>query len=81
MAPFLAENSTGEAPVDSLAGGSEGATFEPVQDLADSMKPVPESVSEETEEEWVYPYPTDFKLTEEPIDEYRDLEVSIVHSK
>ena len=30
------------------------------------------------EEEWVYPHPTDFKLTDAPIDEVRELKVAII---
>lgn len=69
MAPYLS-NSSPEEPVDLL-----NETLEPEQALADSLKPVPEA--EQKGEEWVYPYPTDFKISEHPIDEYRDLEVSL----
>jgi hypothetical protein len=30
------------------------------------------------EEEWVYPHPTDFTLTEAPIDEPRELKVAVI---
>jgi heterodisulfide reductase subunit A-like polyferredoxin len=30
------------------------------------------------EEDWVYPHPTDFKLTEAPIDEIRELKVAVI---
>ena len=30
------------------------------------------------EEDWVYPHPTDFKLTEAPIDEVRELKVAVI---
>ena len=69
MAPFLAEPSTNNG----TDGILETATFVPQQDLADSL--VPDPASQSTAGEWVYPYPTDFKLTEKPIDEYRELEV------
>ena len=29
-------------------------------------------------EDWVYPHPTDFKLTEAPIDEVRQLKVAVI---
>ena len=31
-----------------------------------------------SQEEWVYPHPTDFKLTEKPIDEVRELKVAVI---
>ena len=31
-------------------------------------------------EDWVYPHPTDFKLTEAPIDEVRELKVAVIGS-
>ena len=30
------------------------------------------------DDEWVYPYPTEFKLTEKPIDEIRELKVAVI---
>ena len=30
------------------------------------------------EDDWVYPHPTDFKLTEAPIDEIRELKVAVI---
>ena len=30
------------------------------------------------DEEWYYPWPTDFKLTEAPIDEIRELSVAVI---
>jgi hypothetical protein len=37
-----------------------------------------EEEEEEEEEEWVYPHPTDFKLTDTPIDEVRELKVAVI---
>ena len=31
-----------------------------------------------TEDDWVYPHPTDFKLTDAPIDEWRKLKVAVI---
>lgn len=76
MAPFLADNATGGESVDVLSEELGTSTLEPTQTLADSMKPTPQTQQTETEDEWVYPYPTNFKLSEKPIDEHRDLEVS-----
>lgn len=52
--------------------GTATSTLEPTQDLADSLHPASQT---ENQDEWIYPYPTDFKLTEKPIDEHRELEV------
>ena len=30
------------------------------------------------DEDWVYPHPTDFRLTEAPIDEVRELKVAVI---
>jgi hypothetical protein len=30
------------------------------------------------QDEWIYPHPTDFKLTEKPIDEIRELNVAVI---
>lgn len=30
------------------------------------------------EEEWIYPHPTDFKLTDAPIDEVREVKVAVI---
>lgn len=30
------------------------------------------------DDDWVYPWPTDFKLTEKPIDEIRELKVAVI---
>ena len=34
--------------------------------------------TEEHDNDWIYPHPTDFKLTEKPIDELRELKVAVI---
>lgn len=67
-----------ESSIDVLNEKMAETSFEPIQQLANELltPPGPNNESEQKEDEWVYPYPTDFKLTEKPIDEYRELEVS-----
>ena len=36
------------------------------------------ATEDDQEKEWVYPYPTDFKLSERPIDEVRELNVAVL---
>jgi hypothetical protein len=36
---------------------------------------LPSTESLKNDEDWVYPYPTDFKIQEKPIDEIRQLKV------
>lgn len=38
---------------------------------------LPPAESLKNDDDWVYPYPTDFKIQERPIDEVRSLKVSI----
>ena len=43
-----------------------------------STSSLPTSTDATTEDdEWVYPHPTDFKLSEKPIDEVRELNVAV----
>lgn len=35
-------------------------------------------VTDDQDGDWVYPHPTDFKLTETPIDEIRELKVAVI---
>lgn len=76
MAPFLVDETVGSTSADvALEDQLNVNILEPTQVLADSLKPAPANV--ETKDEWVYPYPTDFKLSEKPIDEHRDLKVRL----
>lgn len=45
-------------------------------DSSTSSLPMPNGAV--SDEEWVYPHPTDFKLTEAPIDEPRALKVAVI---
>ena len=36
------------------------------------------SSTDNVDDEWIYPHPTDFKLTEQPIDEVRELKVAVI---
>lgn len=69
MAPFLASNAGGDVLSEQL----ENTSLEPTLAMADELRPAEKT--EQKEEEWVYPYPTDFKLSEHPIDEPREIEV------
>ena len=35
-------------------------------------------ITDDQDSDWVYPHPTDFKLTEVPIDEIRELKVAVI---
>lgn len=35
-------------------------------------------IAEDQDSDWIYPHPTDFKLTEAPIDEIRELKVAVI---
>jgi hypothetical protein len=49
----------------------------PVIDLA-AEDDLPSTDSLKSDDDWVYPFPTDFKIQEHPIDEIRPLKVGIV---
>lgn len=48
--------------------------IETIQDSTKNTDPAGRHVSED---DWVYPYPTDFKLSEHPIDDIRKLKVDL----
>lgn len=76
MAPFM---SNGQPDMN---GDAEATTtsLEPVLEAADHIKPPPtvKASDQKDEEEWVYPYPTSFKLSEHPIDAPREISVAIL---
>jgi hypothetical protein len=49
----------------------------PVIDLV-AEDDLPHTESMKSDDDWVYPFPTDFKIQEHPIDEIRPLKVSRV---
>ncbi|THY00783.1 FAD/NAD(P)-binding domain-containing protein [Aureobasidium pullulans] len=49
--------------------------IETIQDSTKNTDPAGRHVSED---DWVYPYPTDFKLSEHPIDDIRKLKVAVI---
>ena len=54
----------------------------PVIDLI-AQDDLPPANPSKSDDDWVYPFPTDFKIQEYPIDEIRPLKVSVVelHSR
>lgn len=47
-----------------------------VETPQDGLQDLKANIKDVSEEDWVYPYPTDFVLGDHPIDDIRDLRVS-----
>jgi hypothetical protein len=52
-------------------------SVEVVETIQDSTKNTDPAGRHVSEDDWVYPYPTDFKLSEHPIDDIRKLKVDL----
>lgn len=70
-------------PVVEITGNPESAasatnTEPPSSRSSQAGVETPATAVEDEEEEWVYPFPTDFKLTEQPIDVARPLKVAVI---
>ncbi|THX19357.1 FAD/NAD(P)-binding domain-containing protein [Aureobasidium pullulans] len=53
-------------------------SVEVVETIQDSTKNTDPAGRHVSEDDWVYPYPTDFKLSEHPIDDIRKLKVAVI---
>lgn len=63
------------------AGISDPKTkVQTIVELVDDAQDGPTTNGHGVQDEWTYPYPTNFKISEHPIDEVRTLKVGIVGS-
>jgi hypothetical protein len=59
----------------------KGPSVAVVETTQDELPHVVEINKDVSEEDWVYPYPTDFVLGDHPIDDVRELKVSTIFNE
>ncbi|KAI5194210.1 FAD/NAD(P)-binding domain-containing protein [Aureobasidium subglaciale] len=74
MAPIAAIRGNGVAEL----GDTKSPSITVVETIQDSPQNTNAAANDISEEDWTYPYPTDFKLDEHPIDDVRELKVAVI---